>query len=116
MPISGGVRIVPEIDIPGHVNAWLAAYPEWGVKPVTQTHRFGGHRACLDPTDDAVYEALEQIFTEVTEVFSDPYVHIGGDEVNPVLVVRGSKNTDVYADPRSTRCAIFTKSLYDSHR
>ena len=78
-----GVRIVPEIDIPGHVNAWLAAYPEWGVKPVTQTHRFGGHRACLDPTDDAVYEALEQIFTEVTKVFSDPYVHIGGDEVNP---------------------------------
>lgn len=78
-----GVRIIPEVDVPGHVTHWLAAYPEWGMYEVQPSDRFGVHKACLNPTDEVVYAALETIFDEVVEIFPDDFVHVGGDEVNP---------------------------------
>lgn len=78
-----GVRIVPEIDVPGHVTAWLVALPELGLQQVDVTDRFGVHKACLDPTRERTYEVLHSLFTELAEVFPDEYVHIGGDEVHP---------------------------------
>ena len=78
-----GVRIVPELDVPGHVNSWLTAYPQWGLQTVAPSARFGVHPACLNVADENVYTALETLFTEITEVFPDEYVHIGGDEVHP---------------------------------
>jgi hexosaminidase len=78
-----GVRIVAELDVPGHVTHWLAAYPEWGMYEVQPSERFGVHKACLNPTDEVVYTALDAIFTEVIEIFPDDFVHVGGDEVNP---------------------------------
>ena len=78
-----GVRIIPEVDVPGHVTHWLTAYPEWGMYEVQPSERFGVHKACLNPTDELVYTALEAIFSEVVEIFPDDFVHVGGDEVNP---------------------------------
>ena len=78
-----GVRIIPEVDVPGHVTHWLTAYPEWGMYEVEASARFGVHKACLNPTDEVVYIALEEIFAEVVEIFPDDFVHVGGDEVNP---------------------------------
>ncbi len=78
-----GVEIVPELDVPGHVTSWLQAYPEWGCLPVEPTHRFGVHKACLNPTDERVFSALETIFSEVASVFPGEHIHIGGDEVHP---------------------------------
>jgi hexosaminidase len=78
-----GIRVVPELDMPGHVTSWLAAYPEWGVRPVEPSRRFGVHQACLDPTRREVYEAVERLVDEVTVLFPDAFVHIGGDEVHP---------------------------------
>ena len=78
-----GVRVIPEIDVPGHVNHWLLAYPEWGSEQAKPSQRFGVHPGCLDPTQEPVYQALEMLFAEVAEVFPDRYVHVGGDEVNP---------------------------------
>ncbi|XOV84130.1 MAG: beta-N-acetylhexosaminidase [bacterium] len=78
-----GIRVVPEIDVPGHVNCWLTAYPEWGLQPVGATTRFGVHKACLDVTNESVYTALDALFDEVAQIFPDVYVHIGGDEVHP---------------------------------
>ena len=78
-----GVRIIAEVDVPGHVTHWLTAYPEWGMYAVQPSDRFGVHKACLNPTDEAVYIALEAIFSEVVEIFPDDFVHVGGDEVNP---------------------------------
>ncbi|MBM4204991.1 MAG: hypothetical protein FJ194_12700 [Gammaproteobacteria bacterium] len=77
-----GVRIVPEFDVPGHVTSWLMAYPEWGNKTAKMTTRFGVHPGCLNPADERVYTALEALFDEVIEVFPDPCIHIGGDEVH----------------------------------
>ncbi len=73
-----GIRVVPELDVPGHTASWLEAYPEWGNRPPEPSRKFGGHRECLDPTRPAVHEALARLFGELSEVFPDPYVHIGG--------------------------------------
>ena len=81
-----GIRIVPEIDVPGHCTSWLAAHPEWGAGKVgvAPSTKFGVHEACLDVSDPAVGAALETLLAEIAEVFPDRYLHIGGDEVNPV--------------------------------
>lgn len=79
-----GIRVVPELDVPGHTSCWLAAYPEWGSETTGPSRRFGVHEACLDPTSEDVYAALDGLLHEVTEVFPDRFVHIGGDEVNPL--------------------------------
>lgn len=78
-----GVRIVPELDVPGHVTAWLTAYPQLGLEGVTPTERFGVHRAALDPTEPLVFQVLADLLDELTDVFPDACIHLGGDEVHP---------------------------------
>ena len=78
-----GIRIVPELDMPGHVTSWLLAYPEWGTQAALETDRFGVHTACLNPIDEQVFAAIEQLITELASIFPDRYLHIGGDEVHP---------------------------------
>jgi hexosaminidase len=78
-----GIRLIPELDVPGHVTHWLLAYPQWGSEEVYASQRFGVHPGCLDPTREEVYAALSSLFAEIAEVFPDQYVHVGGDEVNP---------------------------------
>lgn len=78
-----GVRVVPELDMPGHVTSWLIAYPQWGSEACEPSQRFGVHKGCLNPLNEAVYQAIETLLRELAEVFPDAYVHIGGDEVSP---------------------------------
>ena len=78
-----GIRVVPEVDMPGHVTSWLTAYPELGYQQVQRAERFGVHAACLDPTSDAVYTVIASILDTLVDVFPDPCLHIGGDEVSP---------------------------------
>lgn len=78
-----GVRVVPEIDMPGHVTSWLTAYPRWGARQVSPTERFGVHPGCLDPASEAVYQAIDAILEALVRIFPDPCLHIGGDEVSP---------------------------------
>ncbi len=79
------VTILPEIDIPGHSLAMIAAYPELsntGIKyPVNPGSRFYTiDDNTLDPSNEKVYEMLDNIFTEIAELFPSEYIHIGGDE------------------------------------
>lgn len=78
-----GIRVVPEIDLPGHTTALGAAYPEMMSQagPARPEKHWGVHPAVMDPTKDAVYDFLTTLITEVASVFPDPYLHIGGDEV-----------------------------------
>ena len=78
-----GVRVVPELNLPGHCTALLVAYPEWGVWPVEPTQRFGVHPGCLNISNPAVLNAVGELLDEVVDVFPDPYIHIGGDELHP---------------------------------
>ncbi len=78
-----GIRIVPEIDMPGHVTAWLAACPELAAYPgdYRPSKEFGVHKGCLDPSRARTYATIEQICTELAAIFPDSFIHIGGDEV-----------------------------------
>ncbi|GAB4013736.1 hypothetical protein GCM10028808_33870 [Spirosoma migulaei] len=88
------VTIVPEIDVPGHSMAALAAYPELSctkaivsVNPGTAFSDWYGNGTfkmkvenTLNPSDEKVYEFLDKVFTEVAALFPSPYIHVGGDE------------------------------------
>ena len=77
-----GVRVIPELDMPGHVTSWLVAYPEWGSESTTPSLRFGVHKACLNPLNESVYDAISTLLGELAAIFPDDYVHVGGDEVS----------------------------------
>lgn len=82
-----GILVVPEIDVPGHASALLAAYPEVGSKlandPAYTVKRNSGiYNSTLDPTNPKTYELLAEIFEEVCPLFPGDYFHIGGDENN----------------------------------
>ena len=78
---SRGVRIVPEIELPGHARAALAAYPELGVhgKALPVWTSWG---VCEDifGVHDAALGFLREVLDQTVEVFPDRYVHLGGDE------------------------------------
>lgn len=88
------VTIVPEIDVPGHSMALLAAYPELScthekvyVNPGTNFAEWYGNGQfkmlvdnTLNPANEMVYDYLDKIFTEVAMLFPSPYIHVGGDE------------------------------------
>ncbi|MBT2442184.1 beta-N-acetylhexosaminidase [Streptomyces sp. ISL-36] len=79
------ITVVPEIDIPGHSQAAIAAYPELGNTDVVDTgaltvwDTWGVNPNVLAPTD-AVLRFYEGVFEEVLDLFPSPFVHVGGDE------------------------------------
>lgn len=82
------VRVVPEIDVPGHSQAAIAAYPELGNTDVVDTAAlevwddWGINENVLAPTE-AVLRFYEGVFDELLELFPadvSPFVHVGGDE------------------------------------
>ncbi|WP_037797661.1 beta-N-acetylhexosaminidase [Streptomyces sp. Mg1] len=82
------VRVVPEIDVPGHSQAAIAAYPELGNADVVDTAAlgvwddWGVSENVLAPTED-VLRFYEGVFEELLELFPvevSPFVHVGGDE------------------------------------
>lgn len=81
-----GIRVVPEFDMPGHTASWLVGYPELASAPgpfrIERT--WGILIPCLDPTKEAVYRFLDAFLGEMSALFPDEYVHIGGDEVNGI--------------------------------
>ena len=78
-----GIRVVPELDVPGHASSWLAAHPDWGLgEPVSAvSKRFGVHACCLDPDNPEAMRAVSTLFGELAQVFPDSHAHFGGDEV-----------------------------------
>lgn len=79
-----GIRVVPEFDIPGHTTSWLAGYPELGSAPgpYSVARQFGIQDAALDPTRESTYRFLDAFFGEMSRLFPDAFIHIGGDESN----------------------------------
>lgn len=76
------IRVVPEIDIPGHSTALLAGHPTLGMNAYQASTEFGAHEASLDPAQEYTYIMLQELFTKLATLFPDRYVHTGGDEVN----------------------------------
>ena len=86
-----GIRVVPEIEIPGHSLAACASYPELScfpenpkgedtfLHPSWRTQAVGKRVMCL--SKPFTYEFLENVLDEVCELFPDEFIHLGGDEV-----------------------------------
>ena len=77
-----GIRVVPEIDLPGHSTAILTAFPE--LASIPRAYQLQDHWGVFDPTVDPTkeknYVFLDTLLTEVASLFPDHYFHIGGDE------------------------------------
>lgn len=76
------IEVVPEIEMPGHSLAALSAYPELACDkgPFQASMTWGAFRPVFCPTDET-FEFLQNVLTEVMELFPSQYIHIGGDEV-----------------------------------
>ncbi|YCH05899.1 beta-N-acetylhexosaminidase [Arthrobacter sp. alpha11c] len=76
------VLVVPEIDLPGHVNAALAAIPQLNpdgqAKPMSTTSEVGW--STLDVALPATYEFVREVLGQLAAITAGPYLHIGGDE------------------------------------
>lgn len=77
-----GITVVPEIDLPGHMLAALSAYPWLGCSggPYEAWHKWGVADEVLCAGKETTYEFLENVLSEVAELFPGEYIHIGGDE------------------------------------
>ncbi len=83
------ITIIPEIEMPAHSMAVLAAYPELGTEPnkkyeVAQTWgMMNKYNNVFAPTEKT-FSFLEDVLTEVMDLFPSPYLHIGGDEASKI--------------------------------
>lgn len=77
------IKIIPEIDIPGHSMAALAAYPEYSCTggPFTVPETVGIKKDVYCPGKEITFTFLQNILEEVIQLFKGNYIHIGGDEV-----------------------------------
>ena len=77
------ITIVPEIDMPGHINAALVAYPDLRCNRTAPEPflRVGGPPNTLCTSRDSVYQFVGDVVREIAAAAPTPYFHIGGDEV-----------------------------------
>lgn len=83
------IEIIPELDMPGHVQAAIASYNELACDDVTNLHLYTGLEVgfsflCLTKPD-VIYPFVQDVLTEVASVFPSQYIHIGGDEIKHEL-------------------------------
>jgi hexosaminidase len=76
------ITVIPEIELPGHGMAAIAAYPELSCKgePATPRIIWGVEDIVFCAGKESTFEFLENVFKEVVELFPSEYIHIGGDE------------------------------------
>ena len=76
------ITIVPEIDMPGHMQAALAAYPELGCTggPYEVWNRWGISDDVLCAGNDQTLQFIDDVLSEIIEIFPSEYIHVGGDE------------------------------------
>lgn len=76
------ITVIPEIELPGHAQAALTAYPELGCAggPYKVAKEWGVFKEVYCAGNDKVFEFLEDVLIEVMDIFPSKYIHIGGDE------------------------------------
>lgn len=105
---SRHITIVPEIEMPGHASAAIAAYPWLGSsgKQIEVPINFGVSEDIFNVADPKVYDFLTNVLDEVMELFPSKVIHIGGDEAkyehweNSEVIKKYMKENDLktYAD------------------
>lgn len=76
-----GIEIVPEIDMPGHMQAAISAYPELGCtdQPLKPLCHWGVSQHILN-VEDSTIQFMKDVLDEVMDLFPGKYIHVGGDE------------------------------------
>ena len=121
-----GITVIPEIDLPGHMVAALTAYPELGCTggPYEVWQRWGVSEDILCAGQEKTFEFLEDVLTEVMDIFPSEYIHIGGDEAPKVrwkecprcqaLIKKlGLKDKDGHTKEQFLQSAYVTKRVQD---
>lgn len=97
------ITVIPEIEMPAHSMAALAAYPEFGTDPksgykVAETWgMMNKYNNVFQPTDKT-FGFLEDVLTEVMALFPSQYVHIGGDEASKIWWRKSAETQKIMKD------------------
>lgn len=89
--LEHGVRVMPEIDMPGHTGSWAEAYPEivtcanmfWWPAGSDSAYAAEPGTGQLNPLNPKTYEVVKKVIHDVTTMFPDSFYHAGSDEINP---------------------------------
>ncbi len=77
------VTVVPEIEMPGHAQAAIAAYPDLGcTREAINVRTYWGISNYIYNAEEATFRFLEEVLSEVMELFPSEYIHLGGDEAH----------------------------------
>jgi hexosaminidase len=98
------ITIVPEIEMPGHAEAALAAYPQYSCVSFSGND-MRGHKGIYDPSNPETFVFLDNILSEIFKLCPGPYVHIGGDEVQ----------TNYWHDNTNCQALMKREGLTDEH-
>ncbi len=79
-----GIRVMPELEMPGHSTGFFVGYPEIASTPgpFKIDEEWGVMDPAMDPTKEQTYKLLDHLIGEMAKLFPDRFFHIGGDEVN----------------------------------
>ncbi|KAG0256377.1 hypothetical protein DFQ27_005763 [Actinomortierella ambigua] len=81
--LDRGIRVIPEIDLPGHAWAWSTAFPEITACPDGPVHYAAEHpTGQINPVVPKTYRVIQAVYDQVAPLFQDPWFHGGSDEIN----------------------------------
>ena len=113
------IEVIPEIDMPGHIMAALAAYPEFSCNPegehVVQTYQGGVWSDVLNVGDPKAVQFARDVLTEVMDVFPGRYIHIGGDEC-PTSAWEGNQQCQKWLETLTAKGKVKALDKDDKHR
>ncbi|GAV69098.1 Glyco_hydro_20 domain-containing protein/Glyco_hydro_20b domain-containing protein [Cephalotus follicularis] len=91
--LEHGVRVIPEIDAPGHTGSWAEAYPEivscanmfWWPSGIEWADRLASEPGTgqLNPLNPKTYQVVKNVIKDVATMFPEPFYHAGADEIVP---------------------------------
>ena len=108
------ITVIPEIDMPGHMLAALACYPDLGCTggPYEVGHYWGVYTDVLCVGNPRVYDFVQGVLTEIMDIFPSEVIHIGGDET-PTVKWEQCPKCQAMDLQGTTLQGFFTKRVFD---